>query len=243
MSPRPTDISDDQARQAALFLVGSIIVTVLLYYVIPYGRQIGRPLMLLSTLAHEMGHGIAGVLVGGTFVKFEMWWDGSGVATSSGNFGRLASAFISAGGLVGPAIVAAIGFAVGRTPKGARNALWVFGIGLILANILVVRNFTGIVFVAAVAGVCLFVAAKGKPWVSQLTLLFIASQLALSVFSRSDYLFTATANTASGPMPSDVANMADNLFLPYWFWGAACGLFSIAVLWVGLRAFFGSEQS
>ena len=235
-------MSEAQARQGAFFLVGSIVVTVLLYYVIPYGREIGRPLMLLSTLAHEMGHGIAGVIVGGDFIKFEMWWNGSGVATTSGHFGRFASAFISAGGLVGPAIVAAIGFAVGRTARGARNALIVFGVGLILADILVVRNFTGIIFVAGVAAVCLFVAAKGKPWASQLTLLFIASQLALSVFSRSDYLFTATARTSAGPMPSDVAQMADNLFLPYWFWGAACGLFSVLVLLVGLRAFFGSEE-
>jgi hypothetical protein len=243
VSPRPTDISEAQSRQAALFLVGSIIVTVLLYYVIPYGRTIGRPLMLLSTLAHEMGHGIAGVMMGGDFIKFEMFWNGSGVATTSGHFGRFANAFISAGGLVGPAIVAAIGFAVGRTPKGARRALVVFGIGLILADVLVVRNVFGLVFVAAVAALCLLIAAKGKPWASQLTLLFIASQLALSVFSRGDYLFTATANTSRGPMPSDVAQMAENLFLPYWFWGAVCGLFAVAVLVLGLRAFFGSDKT
>ena len=53
------------------------------------------------------------------------------------------------------AIVAAIGFAVGRTAKGARNALYVFGAGLILADILVVRNLTGLVFVAVVAAVSL----------------------------------------------------------------------------------------
>jgi len=44
-------------------------------------------------------------------------------------------------------------------------------------------------------------------------------------------------------MPSDVAQMAENLFLPYWFWGAVCGLFAVAVLVLGLRAFFGSDKT
>jgi hypothetical protein len=55
----------------------------------------------------------------------------------------------------------------------------------------------------------------------------------LSVFSRGDYLFTDVARTQNGAMPSDVANMANALFLPYWFWGAACGLFSVAMLALG----------
>ena len=242
MSRRPIDVTEAQARQAAFFLVGSIIATVLLYYVIPYGRNIGHPLILLSTLAHEMGHGIAAVLVGRDFVQFEMFWNGSGVATHAGDpDADLALAFVSAGGLVGPAIVAAVGFAVGRTTKGARNALFFFGGGLILADLIVVRNLFGFVFVAVVAAICLLIAAKGKAWASQLTLLFIASQLALSVFSRSDYLFTEEVNGIAG-MRSDVAKMADHLFLPYWFWGAVCGLFSVLVLLVGLRAFFGPEK-
>ena len=33
---------------------------------------------------------------------------------------------------------------------------------------------------------------------------------------------------------SDVANMAEALFLPYWFWGAVCGAISLAVLAFGL---------
>ena len=61
------------------------------------------------------------------------------------------------------------------------------------------------------------------------TVMFVSVQLALSVFSRGDYLFTPNA----GPFPSDVANMATSLFLPYWFWGLVCGGFSLAVLAAG----------
>lgn len=225
-------------EQAAAFLVGSIIVTVLLYYVIPYGRTIGYPLVLLSTLVHEMGHGIAGMLVGGEFRQFVMFADGSGVARVFIPDSRFASAFVSAGGLVGPALVGGVGFVVGRTPQAARVALAIAGAVLALSVILVVRNIFGVLFVSATAAICLAIAVKGKPWVSQVAVVFISVQLALSVFSRGDYLFTEVAQTGAGPAPSDVANMSSALFLPYWFWGAACGLISVAVLLVGLRLFF-----
>jgi hypothetical protein len=75
------------------------------------------------------------------------------------------------------------------------------------------------------------------PLSSQLIVLFVGVQLALSVFSRSDYLFTSVAITATGNAPSDVARMADALFLPYWLWGLLCGGFSVWVLWRGIRAF------
>lgn len=233
----------DHRMQAAGFLVGSIVVTVLLYHVIPYGRQIGYPLMLLSTLVHELGHGVAAVLVGGSFERFEMFADGSGVAYSRGDFGRFARAFISAGGLVGPAFIGGVGFIVGRTPKAARIALAVFGVAMLLSLLLVVRGLFGMAFVAATAAICLLIALKARPWMSQIAVVFLAVQLALSVFSRGDYLFTQWANTGSGRFPSDVQKMSEALFLPYWFWGAVCGLISVAVLLVGLRVFFNVEKN
>ena len=57
------------------------------------------------------------------------------------------------------------------------------------------------------------------------------------VFSRADYLFTDVAHTGAGPAPSDVAYMAEALFLPYWFWGLFCGGLSLAILWAGLHRF------
>ncbi|MCB9526464.1 MAG: M50 family metallopeptidase [Myxococcales bacterium] len=233
----PTTTSMTSIQRARVFLALSVLVTIALYFV-PYGHLIGRPLMWLSTLAHELGHGVAAVLMGHEFRKFEMWANGSGVATWAGLPSRFDRAFISAGGLVGPALVAGLGFWLGREEKTSRGGLMFFGGVLTLALILVVRNLFGVVFVAAVAAALLAIAFKAKPWVSQVTVVFVAVQLALSVFSRGDYLFTDVANTSAGPMPSDVAQMADALFLPYWFWGALCGAFSVAVLLLGLRLFF-----
>ena len=73
---------------------------------------------------------------------------------------------------------------------------------------------------------------------AQTLVTFLAAQLSLSVFSRSDYLFTDVAQTSAGTMPSDVAQMADALWLPYWFFGALCGVFSIGVLVFGIKRIF-----
>lgn len=224
-------------ERARLVLTVSVAVTALLYLV-PYGRYLAYPLMLLSTLAHEMGHGVTALLVGGSFERFVMWPDGSGMAAWSGEPTRLRTAAVAAGGLVGPAVAAALAFAFGRTARGARRTLTVIAAVLSLALLLVVRNFFGAFFVALLLVGCLATARKASGEVAQLVLVFLAVQLALSVFSRSDYLFTPVAETASGTMPSDVGQIAAALLLPYWFWGAVCGGISVAVLGYGVRSYW-----
>jgi len=215
----------------------SIALTIALYW-LPLGTTLAYPLVLLSTLAHELGHGIAAMLVGCEFDAFVLYSDGSGAAMTRGTPGRFASAFISAGGLVGPAIAAAGCFVVGRQGKMSRTALVLIGVLLVVALIMVIRNIFGWFFVSSIAAICLWSGAKARVDTCQVVVLFVGVQLALSVFSRSDYLFTSVAQTAIGNQPSDVAQMADALFLPYWFWGIACGGFSLLVLFWGLQSFW-----
>ena len=112
--------------------------------------------------------------------------------------------------------------------------------GVVLTFLLfwVVRSVFGAVFVLALILICFGIAFRGREEWCQLVLVFFAVQLALSVFSRGDYLFTPVARTAEGNMPSDVGQMADALWLPYWFWGLVCGAFSVAVLVVALWAYW-----
>lgn len=212
-------------------MAASIGVTVLLYAV-PLLHVLAWPLVLLSTLAHELGHGVAAAIVGGRFEALRLWSDASGVATWSGPPGRLRLAVIAAGGLVGPAVAAAFLFVLAKRERRARASLVALGLGLIAVDLLVVRNLFGFAFVAVVAVLCLAVASL-VPTLAQTAMVLAAVQLALSVFSRSDYLFMRVARTSGGTGPSDVAQMASALFLPYWFWGAVCGAISIAVLAVG----------
>lgn len=226
--------NNHRATWAVMMATG---LTVLLY-VVPFLSPLAYPFILLSTLVHEMGHGIAAIVAGGYFHSFKMWADGSGVASISGNFGAFGRAFVAAAGLVGPALMAYLFFLVIKSDRRARIALASSGIVLILSILLVVRNLFGVGFVGLIAALCFYFSLGGGKRYSQTVAAFFASQLALSVFSRSDYLFTDMAMTSAGPMPSDVAQIADALFLPYWFWGACCGIFSVAVLIFGIRRIF-----
>ena len=149
----------------------------------------------------------------------------------------LAMAAVAAGGLVGPAITAGLLFSLARREKTARGAFVVLGAFLILVILLWVRNAFGFVFVLLVAAACLLLGLKASPATSRFALVFIGVQLALSVFSRADYLFTPVAHTGAGIMPSDTAQIAEALWLPYWFWGALCGALSLAMVALGIRIY------
>ena len=114
----PATIGDKKGMWACL-LVSALVIS--LYY-IPYGDYILYPMMLVYTFVHEMGHGIAAMLTGGDFIKFEMWLDGSGVATNAlaVDAGRFARAFTAFGGLIAPAIMAAISLLLARSAKAAK---------------------------------------------------------------------------------------------------------------------------
>jgi hypothetical protein len=224
-----TTKEDELVTRARWMLVISAAVTFGLY-LIPYGEYVGYPLLLISTVVHELGHGIAAVLAGADFVKFEMFKDGSGYALHTDPGGGFARAFVSAGGLCGPAVAAALCFVGGRTPTRSRRLLGALGAGLLLAMLLVVRNGFGLLFIGLLAAGMIAIAVWGREELSQLAIVFLGVQLALSVFSRGDYLFMKTADTAIGPMPSDTQQMAEALALPYWFWGGLCAAFSGAVL-------------
>ena len=48
---------------------------------------------------------------------------------------------------------------------------------------------------------------------------------------------------STGVGPSDVAQMTEALWLPYWFWGFVCGAISVAVLMTGMRSFLRAAPS
>jgi hypothetical protein len=225
-------------RSSSSSLVILVSCLTLFLYIVPILRPLSYPFLLLSTLVHEMGHGVAALLVGGSFLSFSMWPNGSGVANIAGNLGPFAKAFVAALGLLGPSIVAAAFFMSLKSEKRSRVALALFGIVLLLSLLIVVRNMFGMIFVSIIVFLCYYFSLGGGKNYAKIALSFLSIQLSLSVFSRSDYLFTDKAVTSLGVMPSDVAQIADALILPYWFWGILCGLISLAILALGVRRIF-----
>lgn len=222
-------------------LVLSAILTLALY-VVPHADIVALPLLWLSTLAHELGHGLTALALGGDFERLVLHPNGSGVAWTSVR-GDLRSALVAMGGLLGPAVAASLCFLFARTAGMARWSLGVVSFLLLLTAVIWVRGIFGFVFVLALAVVLGTIVFRLGQDAARIAVVFLGVQLSLSVFSRSDYLFTAVAQMPDGVLPSDTALIAEAMGLPYWFWGGFCGLFSFVVLGAGLWASLSSAES
>lgn len=231
----------DKKGTIACIAISALVIGL---YFVPYGYYILYPFSLIYTFVHEMGHGIAAIMVGGHFEKFIMNLDGSGLATNKipVDLSRFGRAFIAFGGLVAPAIMAAISLILGRSPKASRIGFYIFAGICALSLIFVVRNLFGFIFVALCGCAALCIAKFPKSdSIPRYSMLILAITLLTAVFSRGDYLFVKYATGASvgsANQLSDVGQIAENLFLPYWFWGGLIGLISVVILIVGIMAFF-----
>ena len=230
-------------KQAAIVLFVSVAVT-LAMFLIPSPEHtwwLFAPFRWLHIYVHEFGHGIAALLAGGAFDRFEMYTY-SGVAYTATS-GGLAAAFVCAGGLCGPAVVGGVFLATGRNVRWARLALGAFGAFMALSLVLWTRTPFGWGFGAAVAALCLLVALQARAAVAQTVLVFLGVQLALSVYTGGGYLFTQYVQIQNGHRgPSDTQAMADALGGPYWFWGVICAAFSAMVLLGGLWLYIKPER-
>jgi hypothetical protein len=235
--PPLTGVRRSHATEALLAAVGLTLGLYVLPHFVPAAAILARPLVLLSTLAHELGHAMAAVALGGDVESLNVWADASGVAAHRGAYGRFARAAIAAAGPLGPPLAAGLGFLCARRPRAAHVALGVAALILVLVLVFWVRNAFGWLFVGALTAVLGLLAWRGSARVAQVACAFLAIQLCLASFARADYLFSAVARTGAGELPSDTAQIAQALFPPYWLWGGLIALASLAILGLGLRAF------
>lgn len=228
----------DMHPSALLFLSAAAIA---LLWQIPYGQQLLYPLTLLATFSHEMGHGLTAMLLGERFDHLLLHADGSGMAIWHGNPGRITTALIAAGGLVGPTVAGIALLLLSRSPRYARAMLATLAALVTLSVVVWLRNPFGAVFLLALAAT-LALAAKVLPDAAAAFVLhLIALTLCLSWFSDLDYMFSVQAMVDGVAQPSDSAVMANALGLSYWFWGGVVAAFSLAVALLGIG--FVSQKS
>lgn len=211
------------------------IAAIAVVWRLPYGQQVLYPFSLLATYAHEMGHGLAALLVGAEFDRLVLYANGSGLAQWHGSPGRLGAALVAAGGLLGPSVAGVMLLLLSRSARNARILLAVLAAFVFLTLILWVRNPFAVGFLVAISAL-FALSARWLPDLAAAFLLhFIAALLCLAWFRDLDYMFSARAFVGGTSMPSDSALIAEALFLPYWFWGGVVAVFSLALLAIGVR--------
>ncbi|MBV6626274.1 MAG: M50 family metallopeptidase [Rivularia sp. (in: Bacteria)] len=228
-----TKLNNSVDRIGIWWLIGAAAVTIVLWQV-PYGDYILYPFSILATWFHEMGHGLAAILLGGDFQQLQIYADGSGVAYHSGSLflGPIGRALVSAAGPMGPPIAGAILILASRSFKSASISLKILG-GFLLFSVLIwVRSLFGIVAIILLGLIILGIGFKGNRWFQGFSIQFLGVQACISTYHQLDYLFTRTA----GPLGlSDTGQIQRQLFLPYWFWGGLMAVASLVLLIQSLR--------
>ena len=221
------------------WLVAAALITISLWQ-IPAGAYILYPFTILATWFHEMGHGLAAIILGGNFQQLQIYGDGSGVAFHSGRLylGSIGRALVAAAGPMGPPIAGAGLILASRKFQTASVCLKILG-GLLLFSVLVwVRSLFGIVAISLLGLTILGISLKAAPWFQGFSVQFLGVQACISTYHQLDYLFSSNAGSLG---LSDTAQIQRQLFLPYWFWGGLMAIASLVILVQSLRVAYDTD--
>lgn len=206
-----------------------------------WGGRIIYPFRLFATWAHEMGHGIGGLVTGNNFQELELYRSLGGQALVGKSSG-LSQVIVSSFGLVGPAVLGAIVMILGSRARTAPYVLGALSAAVVVSALLWIRNPFGFFAMLAIAAGLAAIAKFAPPIARVAMTQLLAVQLALAAWSSRDYLFIEGFERGGQSFNSDTQNIAEEWLLPYWFWGGLLGGLSILVLvwafWVAwLRPF------
>lgn len=221
---------DRQQRIGLLFGLG--LASVMLWQT-SFGMLLLYPFTILATWFHEMGHGIATMLLGARFDHLLIFPDGSGVAMSSRAAGgsRLTEAVIAAGGPLGPPLAGALLIIASRSRRATRIALVALGVVLLVSTLIWVRTLTGLIVLPVLAAAILATARYGSAGYQRFAIQFLGVQACISVWQHFGYLFTRGGRIDGQLQRSDTGAIADVLLLPYWFWGGVISIAICGLMW------------
>lgn len=226
-----TSSAESPGRERLVLAFGLAVVISIVIGLVPYARTIIYPFALFATWAHELGHGIGGLITGNDFVDMELYRSLGGQARIAGADG-FEQVIVSSLGLIGPALLGAIVMIAGSRERTAPYVLAALSAIVMLSTLLwigPIRNSFGFYSMFGI-GAVLGAAARFAPPTARIILSqLLAIQLALSAWSTRDYLFIKGFER-NGFQNSDTQNIAEELFLPYWFWGGLLGGLSIVIL-------------
>ncbi len=223
-------MDDETSRTQLMYLFWvAALASVGLAYV-PFGEYVLYPFAVLSTWAHEMGHGLTAELVGGEFRRLELYANLGGVAFSARPDSLLAPALIAAGGLLGPAVAGGAVILLGSRIRTARWVMEGLGVLLILSALVYVRNGFGFGATLGLGVGAVAIGYYASETVETVLTQFVGIRFCLESLSDVDYMFTREFTRGGEVMSSDTQAIAEQLGMTYWFWGAVIAAVSVAIL-------------
>jgi len=252
VSPERGRRRPDGDAAAGAVPVALAVVTAALLAWSPWLWALAYPFRLLTTLVHELGHGLAALATGGDFLRFVVFPDGSGLAYTAGGW-RLA---VIPAGYLGAAAFGAALILTGRRARVARAALGAVGAGLLiltlryaLPSLFTVEGLGGLLALVsglALGAAALWLALRAGAAAVVFAVHLIAFVAGLTAFADLWTLIGLSRLAgASGAPATDARSMAEVIPLPAVVWAALWALAAAALLAGALRAAWGgpAEQS
>ena len=228
-----TNTSEEHfSSQHTLTLIGLAGLFTLLIAIVPGLNLLNYPFRLLLTLVHELGHGLAALITGGDFIRFQISPDGSGLAYTAGGWRFV----VIPAGYLGVALFGALLIAIGHNHRLSRMAMGLIGGGMVLLTIryAIPTIFTGQILVGSLttaAGIIfgaifLGVALKATPRLIIFLIHVVAIQAGLTAFSDLSTVIGLSTQFLNAPA-NDARSMAELTFIPAIVWAL---LWAVAAL-------------
>lgn len=237
-------MSEEQNRTTLVRTFWAAVGAALILGWIPFGNFVLYPFALLGTWAHEMGHGLAAVVAGGSFEHLELYSNLGGVAFYE--LARDASAshaFVAAAGLIAPAIAGGTVIALGSRKRTAKWVMDVLGVLLLLSAVLFVRNVFGFAATVVLGGASFAVGRWSNELLELAVTQFVGVRLSLESLSSVDYMFTKSFQRGGDLMSSDTQQIAEHLGFTYWFWGAMIAGICVTIVGSAYYLAWGPESN
>lgn len=196
---------------------------------VPWLGWLVYPFRLFGTFVHELSHGLTAMLTGGTFLRFQVSADLSGLAQSSGGVRVL----VASAGYVGSAVFGGVLLLLHARGVSARVLLGALGILLAVFAVLFLRNLFGWVAAGLLSTTLILAAWKLASAWQQWLFDLLALQLVLDGYSS---LWTVFQLSGDRSVATDAQTMANLTWLPAWSWALIWALFSTGVLLLCIRA-------
>jgi hypothetical protein len=190
----------------------------------PWGTVPLYPFKLFTTWAHECGHALMTVLVGGSVSSIMIEADTSGVTRSLVPAGRIARGLVASSGYLGASLVGCLLMAATRVERRARAIVWAVGALMLFTLVIWMRNVFGVMVVLAWGAALTTLARTASGHVSRFVLSLLAIQVALDSVYDIRILFHV------GGGHSDAETMAGLFLLPAWLWAGAWMIISVSML-------------
>lgn len=227
----PIKTKPNQTGRGLIVIILFSVLTVAAYQ-FNEGRIILYPFTLLATWFHEMGHGLAALILGGDFLKLEIMSDGSGYAIHTGAvyLPVIGNAFISFAGLIGPSIAGSFLILASKNEKSSLFVSFFLALIMAISILLWVRSIFA-VFIMLLWTLALVV----LPFISSgrfgaLLMQLLGVQAFASLYLNMGYLFIQGGTVDGQTFTSDTGVIEQSLFLPYWIWGGLTIAVSLTII-------------